>query len=77
MMSQLQDYTADHRFLLEAIARLAGFESPVAIDLDEFHEPLLRTAHKGELLPVDGVLVRDWDPDTRSSSPGIQLGMRL
>jgi hypothetical protein len=77
MMSQLQDYTADHRFLLEAIARLAGFESPVAIDLDEFHAPLLKTARKGPLLPVDGVLVRDWDPDNRRVHAGLQLGMRL
>jgi hypothetical protein len=77
MISQLKSYTADHQFLLEAIARHAGFEAPVAVDLDEFHAPLLKAARKGPLLPIDGVLVRDWDPDNRRLHPGIQLGMRL
>jgi hypothetical protein len=77
MMTPLKNYTADHRFLLEIIARQVGFEVPVAIDLDEFHAPLLKAARKGPLIPVDGVLVRDWDPDNRRLHAGIQLGMRL
>jgi cell division protease FtsH len=77
MMSQLKEYSADHRYLLEVIAREAGFEAPVAIDLDEFHAPLLKAARKGALVPIDGVLVRDWDPDNRRLHPGIQLGLRL
>jgi cell division protease FtsH len=72
----LKQYTADHRYLLEAAARAAGFETPVAIDLDEFEEPLLKNARKGELLPIDGVLVRDWDPDNRRTDPCLRLGMR-
>jgi hypothetical protein len=77
MIHTLKEYTADHRYLLELIATQAGFEAPVAIDLDEFHGPLLKAARKGALLPVDGVLVRDWDPDNRRLHAGIQLGMRL
>jgi cell division protease FtsH len=77
MVSQLKQYTADHRYLLEVIARHAGFTAPVAIELDEFYAPLMKVARKGELLPIDGVLVRDWDPDNRRLQPGIQLGMRL
>jgi hypothetical protein len=77
MTSQLKKYSADHRYLLEVIARQAGFEAPVAIDLDEFHAPLLKAARKGPMLPIDGVLVRDWDPDNRRLHPGIQLGLRL
>jgi adenylate kinase family enzyme len=77
MGNSLKQYTADHRYLLDAVARRAGFASPVAIDLDEFYAPLLKAARKRELLPIDGVLVRDWDPDNRSLQPGIQLGMRL
>jgi adenylate kinase family enzyme len=77
MVNSLKQYTADHRYLLEVVARQAGFAAPVAIDLDEFYAPLLKAARKGELLPIDGVLVRDWDPDSRSLQPGIQLGMRL
>jgi hypothetical protein len=76
MMSQLQQYSADHRYLLEHLKGQVGFTDPVAIDLDEFHSPLLKAARKGALLPVDGVLVRDWDPDNRRLHAGIQLGMR-
>jgi hypothetical protein len=76
MTSQLQQYTADHRRLLDLVARRAGFASPVAVDLDEFYEPLMRQARKGEFLPIDGVLVRDWDPDNRKVYPGLLLGMR-
>jgi hypothetical protein len=77
MDSSLRQYAADHRYLLEVIARQAGFRAPVAIDLDEFAVPLLKAARKGEILPIDGVLVRDWDPDNRRIDPGLQLGMRL
>lgn len=77
MNSTLQQYAADHRFLLDAAARAAGFTAPVAVDLDEFYEPLVKASRKRQLLPIDGVLVRDWDPDNRRVYPGIQLGMRL
>jgi hypothetical protein len=77
MESHLKTYTADHRHLIALAARQAGFADPVAIDLDEFYEPLIRAARKGEVLPVDGVLVRDWDPDNRRVYPGMLLGMRL
>ncbi len=77
MVTKLQQYTADHRYLLEVIARAAGFTAPVAIELDQFAAPLLKAARKGALLPIDGVLVRDWNPDFRDLHAGIQLGMRL
>lgn len=76
-MSELQQYAADHRFLLEHAARAAGFAQPVAIQLDEFYAPLLRAARRRELLPIDGVLIRDWDPNGRGLYPGVKLGMRL
>jgi hypothetical protein len=77
MDSELKRYAADHRHLLEVVARQAGFTAPVALDLDEFYVPLIKAARRGPLLPVEGVLVRDWDPDNRRTSPGIQIGMRL
>jgi hypothetical protein len=76
-MSKLHEYTADHRYLLEAAAREGGFADPVVVNLADFYAPLLRRAHKGELRPLDGVLVRDWDPDSRALNPGCQLGLRL
>jgi hypothetical protein len=48
----------------------------VALHLADFEEPLLRAARKGELLPIDGTLVRDWDPDNRRTDPGVLVGMR-
>ncbi len=29
------------------------------------------------LLPIEGVLIRDWDPDNRRIFPGVQLGLHL
>jgi hypothetical protein len=77
MSSQLKQYTADHRYLLEIVSQQAGLAEPVAVELDEFYVPLLKAARKGDLLPIDGVLVRDWDPDNRHTNPGFQIGMRL
>jgi hypothetical protein len=77
MSTGLKQYAADHRYLLERAARQAGFRAPVAIDLGEFYHPLLKAARKGELLPLDGVLVRDWDPNSRGAFRGSKLGMRL
>src|SRR5205823_2873121 len=67
----------DHRYLMEAVARQGGLANPVAVDLDEFYAPLLKASKKGPVLPLDGVLVRDWDPDNRRFAPGFQLGMRV
>ncbi len=77
MFRQFQDYTADHRRLLALVAREAGFAAPVAVNLDDFLVPLTRAARKGEVRPIDGVLVRDWDPENRRIVPGLQLGMRF
>jgi hypothetical protein len=77
MHSQLEQFAADHRYLLDVVAREAGFADPVALDLDEFYAPLLTKARRLQLRPIDGVLVRDWDPNNRSFSPGFQIGLRL
>ena len=76
-MRNLQDYAADHRYLLGHVAKSAGLEDPVVVDLDEFYEPVLRHAQKRGILPIEGVLIRDWDPDNRRVYPGVQLGCRL
>src|SRR5262245_62184096 len=77
MRSLLREYCADHRFLLSAVRRQTGMTEPVVLDLDEFAGPLLKAARKREFLPIDGVLVRDWDPSNRRTDPGVRLGMRL
>lgn len=77
MDTPLRYYAADHRFLLDCVRRQVGLEDPVAVDMDEFYLPLVKAAVRRELLPLDGVLVRDWDPDNRRTHPGIQVGMRV
>lgn len=77
METPLRKYAADHRFLLECVQREAGLVDPIAVDMDEFYLPLVKAAVRRELRPVDGVLVRDWDPDGRRTQPGIQIGIRV
>jgi hypothetical protein len=63
--------------LLEIVGRQAGFADPVAFAPDQFGVPLLKAARKGKLLPMEGVLVRNWDPENRKSDSGVELGGRL
>src|SRR5437764_13819358 len=74
--SPLQQYAAEHRLLLDVIAREGGIVEPVAVNLGEFQEPLTRKARKGKLIPVEGVLVRDWNPGSREYE-GIDVGIRV
>lgn len=77
MSTPLQRFVADHKFILAAIADAAGITDPVAVDLDEYFTPLLTRAKRGPLLPLDGVLIRDWDPDQRKYWPGVRFGVRV
>lgn len=74
--SSLQQYTADHRYLMAVVAREAGFVEPVAIDLGDFYQALTQAAIKGKLLPFDGVLIRQWEAD-KPRRFGFQLGLRF
>ena len=77
IMTPLQRFVADHTFILDAVAKAAGLTDPVAVDLDEFFSPLLGQAKRGPVVPLAGVLIRDWDPDGRRYSPGLRFGARL
>jgi hypothetical protein len=77
MRSRLHEFAADHRYILDAVSRIAGIADPVALNLDEFHAPLVKAARRGEFLPLDGVFVRDWDPDERRTNSGMNFGVRL
>src|SRR5262245_199619 len=72
----LPQLTADHRELLRACAD-AGIVDPVAVDLDDFQNVVLGNAVRGPRVPVQGVLVRDWDRTWTRYRPGIQFGLRL
>ena len=73
----LAQVTADHRTLVEAAAQAAGIADPVAVDLDEFRNVVLKHALRGRLLPLHGVLVRDWDRSWTRYWPGVKFGVRL
>jgi cell division protease FtsH len=77
MLSSLQNYTAAHRYVLETVAHAADIVDPVAFSAGSFHWPLLKAARKGPKLPIDGVLVPDWDISQRGAYPGIRLGARM
>jgi hypothetical protein len=77
MRSHLQEFAADQRYLLDAAARSAGFAEPVALQLHEFFTPLVKAAKRGPFLPIEGVFVRDWDPNDRRTGAGMYLGLRL
>ena len=41
MSTPLQRYIEDHKFILDAISKAANIADPVAVDLDEFCNPLI------------------------------------
>jgi hypothetical protein len=77
LSTPLQRYVAEHRLILDQVAAAAGFAEPVAVELDKFRFPLLRRAKKGPVLPLKGVLIRDWDPDLRVGHTRLPFGMRV
>src|SRR5689334_10140615 len=77
MKSSIKEYAADHRYLLACAARQADLRHPVAIHLDELSWPLLKAARRQQLVPIDGVLVRNWHRGFHRYLPGVKLGMRL
>jgi hypothetical protein len=77
MKTPLERYAAEHRYLVATAARRAGFARPVAVNLSGFWHALRKRARKGELLPVDGVLLRHWDAYRCRTDAGALYGMRL
>ncbi len=72
-----ESFLADHRFLVAEAARAAGFADPVAVGFDAFERPLVKAARRGAIVPLGGVLIRDWDPDTRHFGTGCCIGARI
>jgi len=77
MITPMQGYIADHRYLLDVIRQQVGLADPVSINLGELELPLLEHATPGEFVPVGGVLVRDWNPKNHRRESGTSLGMRV
>ena len=76
-MALISDFTADHRLLIATAAQAAGFREPVAFDADRFQHYLLKNARRGRFVPIEGVFIRDWDPEFRKTWAGMDFGLRL
>jgi cell division protease FtsH len=76
-MTPLTSYSADHRRLVEATARVAELVDPVAFTPSSYAYYLLKSSIRGPLIPLEGVLLRDWMTGGRHHYPGMQFGIRL
>jgi cell division protease FtsH len=72
----LDDYTSNYRTLIDAVARAVGITDPVTFVAGGFNYTLITNAVRGPLLPLDGVLTRDWVGMCRKYASGIQFGIR-
>src|SRR3954447_4380459 len=71
-MTPLTDYTSDHRLIVKAAAEAAGIPDPVSFSAGNSFRQLANSARRGELVPIDGVLTRDWY-GSRNTWPGTQF----
>lgn len=60
-----------------AASTAADIIDPVAFAPSGYAAYLLRCATRGPLVPLDGVLLRDWMTGGRHYAPGTQFGIRL
>ena len=76
MPTPLTDFTRDHAALVRQAAAAVGLTDPVAFELHELQHNLLLNSRQGRLLPLDGVLIRDWSPARRWRRLGVRFGVR-
>ena len=77
MSLPLHQISADHRALVAAAAKAAQILDPVVVLFDEFQYFIQENAKRGALIPLDGVLIRQWDRSWPKHYPGIRFGVRL
>lgn len=75
-MTPLETQARDHHALLKIAADSVGLADPVAFDPDDFSSALLKKSKRGPVLPVNGVLIRDWDRQLKRTWPGVEFGIR-
>jgi cell division protease FtsH len=76
-MTPLTSYSTDHRRLVEAAAAALGVADAIAFSASDYADHLLKAAVRGSLVPLDGVLYRDWMTGGRHHNPGTKFGIRL
>ena len=75
-MTPLTEYSADHKFLVDAAATAAGLTDPVAFIPGGYVYTLTANAARGPLVPIDGALMRQWSARGKYY-PGTNFGIRL
>lgn len=75
-MTAVDSYTSDHATLLAAASRVTGMTDLVSFQLDSFRDATLTRSTRGPVLPLDGMLIRDWDRTNRSTYSGLVFGAR-
>lgn len=75
-MTPLRQLTDDHNFLVQAAAEAVGMQNPIAFEPSGFQYPLLDNSIRGALVPISGVLIRDWGRHWPKFYPGIHFGAR-
>lgn len=73
---KLDIYTANYRMLVDVVAKAVGIADPVSFVAGGFNYSLVQNAVRGPLLPIEGLLTRDWVGVSRKYYPGIQFGIR-
>jgi cell division protease FtsH len=75
-MTPLHSGLADHQALLKAVESAVGLMDPVAMELGQFQEPMLRKSRRLPVVPVEGVMIRDWHREMKQTNAGLSFGIR-
>ena len=76
-MTPLATFVADQTRLVRLAAELLGADDVVAVDPDALGTPLYKVSVRGPVVPLEGVLVRDWCRDNKQTFHGMRFGARL
>ncbi|QVL31557.1 ATP-binding protein [Telmatocola sphagniphila] len=76
LTNNMQHYAADQKKTIEQAGRIAGIKDPVAFDPSYFFSDLMEHSTRGPVLPLEGLLVRDWNPYFRRTHAGVTFGVR-
>ena len=77
MPTLIEDYAADHKFLVDAAAKAANISDPVPFNPRGHLHSLLLKGVRGPLMPIGETLLRDWITGGRTYWAGTQFGVRV
>ncbi|MCE9531906.1 MAG: hypothetical protein K8T89_12395 [Planctomycetes bacterium] len=75
-MITMQQFTADHRYLQDIVARQATLVDVVLVNAGSLRAGLIEAAKPLETLPIDGIVMTSWDRKHRQMIDEMLLGLR-